>query len=88
MPFVGSFDKGGVVPETGLAMVHKDERYLGVQHGSGPPPIQVTMSADLAAHWRAIRGEMRAMILSEAAPIVSQQLGQRSRVMVGAPGGR
>lgn len=92
---VGSFAKGGLIPDTGLAMVHKDE--LIIPDPEGPYNNQITNTAPVAAAPAEIvvnvSGDVAGLIKTidarvdgRAAKVVSEQLGRKSRVLAAAPG--
>ncbi len=94
---LGTFARGlARVPETGLAMLHKDETVLpdfagpfrqtarAMVGGSSAPP-QVTLIVD--GNIAPLMGRVRAEIDGRAARVVSEQLGRRSR-LIAAAGGR
>ena len=90
MRMVGSFARGGVIPQTGLAMVHRDELIVpdpqgpfGSSAGGGAAP-QVT----LHVHGDAgpLIRQVTAVVDGRAAQVVSRELGRRQRIIQSAPG--
>lgn len=93
---VGAFAQGGVVPETGLALVHKDERIIpdpagafrgnensrAGRGGSSDPNFALHIHGDLAPLMRVID----ARIDDRAARVTSERLGKRSRLITSSPG--
>lgn len=94
---VGAFAHGGVVPETGMALVHKNEtivpdidgpyanRVAAMSGGAGGPTnIEVHLNGSMAA----LHAAIDARIDSRAPVVVSKVLGRRARTIGAAPGGR
>jgi hypothetical protein len=91
---VGAFAHGGVVPETGLALVHKNERILPDPDGAfrtnqnarvavgGATNVSLTLAGELGPLMKLID----ARVDDRAARVVSEQLGKRSRLIASAPG--
>jgi tape measure domain-containing protein len=92
---VGSFARGALrIPETGLAMVHKDETILS--DPQGPFGNTLTQTAQASPVTVSLRFEgdsgnlvrlIDARVDGRSSRVVSEQLGRRSRVLRIAPGG-
>jgi hypothetical protein len=92
--FVGSFAHGSMrVPETGLALVHRDETITpdpqgpyGSQLAGGGGRFEVDVTV------RTAKGEVLelvdARVRQHAGRAASEQTGRRTRVLIAAPGGR
>jgi TP901 family phage tail tape measure protein len=91
---VGSFARGVAhVPETGLAMVHKDETILSdpqgafgntLQQAGAPVEVKLYLQGDSGA----LMNKVRAEVDGRAVRVVSEVLGRRSRTFAISPGGR
>lgn len=93
---VGAFAAGGVVPETGLALVHKDERIIpdpagpfrgnaasrAARSGGGDTNVALHLHGEVAALMRLVD----ARVDDRAARVVSEKLGKRSRLIASSPG--
>lgn len=93
---VGSFARGGVIPETGLALVHRGETVI--PDPQGPYGHQGMGSAGVVEHHHHHHVELRLddggllkvvdQRIADKAPVtVSRKLGTRSRLIRAAPGG-
>jgi len=90
---VGAFAQGGRIPETGLALVHRDETVIpdpaggyGLEQRTGAPPsvtVQLTLAGDSSSLVRLVD----ARVDGRAAKVVSEQIGRRQRMLTMAPGG-
>lgn len=90
---VGSFAHGGVIPETGMALVHKDEyivpdpdgafrRGMNSPSATYSPNVTLIVGGDIAP----LLTKVEAMVDGKVAQ-VSTQVGSRSRLIGAAPGG-
>lgn len=94
IPQIPRYEHGGMVANTGLAMVHQGEWIT--PNPKGPYGSQVSHGAptviELHQHFSGPGGELARMvdhrIESSAAHVVSRQTGQRTRMLQNAPGGR
>lgn len=93
MRFVGSFAKGGLVPATGLALLHRDEVVVpdpagpfGNQAGGAAAPV--TVHLQLHGDAGNLVKLIDARVDGRAARVTSEQLGRRQRVLSIAPGSR
>lgn len=93
---VGAFAHGGVIPQTGMALVHKNETIIPdpngpyrnqageqARSGGGDSTIVVHLGGDLAP----LVSRVSAKVVPRAVQASSQQLGRRTRAFVAAPGG-
>lgn len=91
---VGTFEHGTVrVPETGLAMVHRDEQIIPDPNGPygramGVAPAAQQVNVYIEGDMAPFLGKVRAEIDGRAATVTSQQLGRKTRLIASAPGGR
>lgn len=92
---VGAFAHGGVIPETGMALVHKNETVVPAP--DGPFYNRAAAAAQACSHVVEVHAHgdlgplfrhVEATIDGKAAAIVSRQIGKRSRGLRSAPGGR
>lgn len=95
---VGSFAGGGVIPQTGYALVHRDETITpdpqgpfgssisGSSHGSGGKPAPIELTVVLSGPLAPLSQFIDARIQSSAQRTVSQQTGFRTRVIGGNAG--
>lgn len=93
---VGSFDHGGVIPQTGYALVHRGEYIVPNPEGpfrtgmnapqaiGGPTSITLILQGDGAA----LIDTVDARIDGRAANVTSKKVGRKSRLIGAAPGGR
>jgi hypothetical protein len=92
---VGAFAHGGLIPDTGMALVHKGEFVVPSPDGpyrngmNAPAKYEPNLTVELVLKDRA--GSMvelvDARINKRAANVVSQQTGAKSRILRVAPGG-
>lgn len=93
---VGSFAHGGVITQTGMALVHKDERIIPdpdgpYRRGMNAPamtsqaagPIQLTIIGDPG-----FIDKVEAKVAGKIVPVVSETMGRKTRTITAAPGGR
>jgi hypothetical protein len=92
--YVGRYAQGGPVRSTGLAYVHRGEHVSPAPNGgygsqlrpqvNMQPVVKVYIEGDQGALTKRIRAEVD----GRSAPVVSQQLGRRTRRIASAPGAR
>ena len=92
----GSFAKGGIIPETGMALVHKNERITPDPDGPfkryGEDSSGVSGDTNVELHLHGGLGDMvEKAVMRHAGKIstmTSERLGRRQRLIASAPGGR
>ena len=89
----GSYAKGGVIPETGLYLMHRDETVTSDPQG----PYNSQLSGGAASHHVELNlhgdlgpliSHVEALVDSRVERVVSKNLGRRTRQITNAPGGR